>query len=143
MNESIVSSKFQKCLRLALPGAVVVKHADKSMIGMVDASVTYNKKTLWLEYKFIGPKTKGVRGGFMFDGDWSPSMVAEASPTQFDMAKRLATAGHTHYIFWVLDHKALRKRVAYVMVWHPISRECKKFATTADVVVSICKWLQE
>jgi hypothetical protein len=106
MNESTCSSKFQTDLRKALPGCEVIKHADKSMIGMVDASFTYNKKTVWCEYKFIGPTTKGVYAAFMHDGWWTPSQVANASPTQFEMAKRLATAGHCVYLFWVLDNEA-------------------------------------
>lgn len=122
MNESTVSSKFQTKLREALPGCVVVKHADKSMIGMVDASFTINKLTLWCEYKFIGPVTKGVMGSeFMQTGEWSPEVIAAASPTQFATAKRLATSGHCIYLFWVMDHQALRKRVAYVTLWHPIT----------------------
>ena len=83
MNESTVSSKFQSQLRQALPGCVVIKHADKSMIGMVDASVTFNNKTVWMEYKYIRPATSGVNGRkFMKDGVWSPLEVASASPTQ-------------------------------------------------------------
>jgi hypothetical protein len=121
MNESSVSSKFQTDFRKAVPGAEVIKHADKSMIGMVDASITFNKRTLWIEYKFIGPKTKGVDSAFMRDGVWSPETVAEASPTQAAMARRLAHAGHCIYLFWVLDHAGLRKRVGYVTLWHPIT----------------------
>lgn len=121
MNESTISSKFQTDFRKTLPGAEVIKHADKSMIGMVDASITFNKRTLWIEYKFIGPKTKGVDAAFMRYGVWSPEVVAEASPTQAATARRLAHAGHCIYLFWVLDHAGLRKRVGYVTLWHPIS----------------------
>jgi hypothetical protein len=123
MNESTVSSAFQTLFRQTVPEAVVVKHADKSMIGMPDASITYNKKTLWLEYKFIGPKTKGVTVGFMRHGVWSPHAVATSSPTQHDMMKRLAVAGNALYIFWVLDHKATRKKASHIITWHPITKE--------------------
>lgn len=122
MNESTVSSAFQKKLREALPEAVVVKHADKSMIGMVDASVTYNGHTFWLEYKFIGPNTKGVPASFIRDGVWSPEEVAASSPTQYAMAQRLAKEGHCMYLFWVLDYTATRKRVAAIYAWHPINK---------------------
>lgn len=121
MNESTTSSKFQTDFRKAVPGAEVIKHADKSIIGMVDASITFNKRTLFIEYKFIGPKTKGVDSAFMRDGVWSPEQVAEASPTQAATARRLAQAGHCIYLFWVLDHAGLRKRVGYVTLWHPIT----------------------
>lgn len=141
MNESTCSSKFQTDLRKALPFAQVIKHADKSMIGMVDASVTYNKKTLWLEYKFIGPNTKGVTAAFMRDGSWSPQQVAEASPTQYAMARRLATQGHCNYLFWVLDTKAVVSRVAYVVLWHPISGD--SFRMPPDEVVSCIRSIMQ
>lgn len=134
MNESTVSSAFQTLFRQTVPGAEVIKHADKSMIGMCDASITFNKKTLWLEYKFIGPKTKGVTAQFMRDGGWNQQLVAVASPTQYDMMKRLAVAGNAFYISWVLDHKATRKKVGYISVWHPIigSRLC--FNTNQELI---------
>jgi hypothetical protein len=134
MNESTVSSKFQTELRKARPGTEVIKHADKSMIGMVDASITANKRTVWVEYKFIAPNTKGVTAEFMAHGEWSPQAVAGASPTQFETAKRLATFGHCCYLFWVLDHKALRKRVAYITLWHPITGAQIVFKDTVRVV---------
>lgn len=134
MNESTVSSAFQKKLREALPEAVVVKHADKSMIGMVDASVTYNKKTLWLEYKFIGPNTKGVTADFMRDGSWNPEAVASASPTQYAMAQRLATSGYCFYFFWVIDHTAVRKKVTHILVWHPNGKFTSLLKNNDDAV---------
>lgn len=137
MNESTVSSAYQKLFRETVPGVELIKHADKSMIGLPDASVTYNKRTLWTEYKFIGPKTKGVTADFMRNGVWSPQAVAEASPTQAAMVKRLATAGHALYIFWVLDHTARRKKVAYIEIWHPITGERKRFNSNLKVVTYV------
>jgi hypothetical protein len=134
MNESTCSSAFQKKLRLALPGAEVIKHADKSMIGMVDASVTFNKQTLWMEYKFIAAHTKGVTAEFLKTGRWNPAQVASASPTQFKTACRLAGAGHCIYLFWVLDNLALRKRVGSVVLWHPISKRIYKTNSTDEMV---------
>ena len=134
MNESTVSGAFQKLCREMLPGCVLIKHADKSMIGVPDASLTHNGRTVWLEYKFIGPKTKGVTAQFMLDGVWSPEDVAAASPTQYDMVKRLAVAGHALYIFWVLDPKARRKKVAHIITWHSITKERNRFAGNNWVV---------
>jgi hypothetical protein len=135
MNESRVSTKFQTLLRQALPEAVVVKHADRSMIGMVDASVTYNKKTIWLEYKYVAPKTAGVAWRpFLHDGVWDPLSVASASPTQLEMAKRLAIAGHCYYLFWVLDHTALRMKIKHVVLWDPINGGQTVFPDTDAVV---------
>lgn len=141
MNESTCSSKFQTDLRKALPGCEVIKHADKSMIGCLDASVTGFKKTLWLEYKFIGPTTKGVGAEFMHGGVWHPLRVAEASPTQFAMAQRLARAGYAFYIFWVLDYKGLRKRVDYVVLWNPITGEYTNMQP-GELVASVAAILQ-
>lgn len=134
MNESTVSTAFQKLFRETIPGAVLVKHADKSMIGLPDASITCNKRTLWLEYKFIGPKTKGVNAKFMLTGAWFPNLVAESSPTQADMVRRLARSGHALYIFWVVDTKALKKKVGYISVWHPITGLHLNFNSNHDVV---------
>lgn len=142
MNESSCSSKFQTDLRKALPGCEVIKHADKSLIGMVDASVTFNKKTVWIEYKYIKPATKGVQWRpFLKEGIWSPLEVASASPTQFDMAKRLARAGHCCYLFWVLDHEALRMKIKHVIMWHPITQMQYAFANTYGAVEFFAKSL--
>jgi hypothetical protein len=139
MNETSVSSAFQTKLRQALPGCVVIKHADKSMIGMVDASVTFNNKTVWLEYKIIKPVTKGVEGrAFMKTGVWSPLAVASASPPQFEFAKGLARAGRCVYLFWVLDHEAIRLRIKHVVLWHPITGEQLVFANTDALIEHLC-----
>ncbi len=137
MNESTVSSAFQTLFRQTVPGAEVIKHSDKSMIGMPDASITYNKVTLWLEYKFIGPKTKGVTAQFMHNGDWEAPMVAKASPTQYNMMKRLATAGHAWYVFWVLDPNATRKTVGYIYLWHPITGKYWFFYTNKELIAAL------
>jgi hypothetical protein len=143
MNESSVSSAFQTKLRQALPGCVVIKHADKSMIGMVDASVTFNYQTIWMEYKCIKPATKGVVWReFMKTGAWSPLEVAAASPTQFEFAKTLARAGRCVYLFWVLDHEALRIRIKHVVLWHPIDGVQVVFPTTNDLVEAFVDYFQ-
>lgn len=142
MNESTVSSDFQTKLRRAFPGCEVIKHADKSMIGCLDASITARKKTLWAEYKFIGPNTKGVTAAFMDRGEWSPEAVASASPTQYATACRLAVAGHAWYLFWVLDHLALRKRVARVCLWHPITKQLIGLEDTNEAVFRVCQFFK-
>ncbi len=142
MMEKSVSTRFQAELRKALPGCEVIKHADKSMIGMVDASITYNKKTLWVEYKFIRPATAGVEGkAFIHHGTWHPRDVAMASPTQYATACRLAVAGHCCYLFWVLDHEAIRQRIKHIMLWHPLDNEAVMFADTKDLVEGVVKAL--
>lgn len=142
MNESSVSSTFQTKLRAFMPDAEVVKLADKSMIGLVDAFVTCRKKTVFLEYKFIGPNTKGVDVRFMREGYWAPREVASASPTQYATAQRLAVAGYAWYLFWVLDHKALRKRIARVCLWHPITGELINLEDTNEAVFRVCQFFK-
>lgn len=110
MNESTVSSAFQRKFRETYPEAVLVKLADKSMIGLVDAFVSMNGNTLFMEYKIVTP---------LRDGSWDPEKIAAASPTQYAMAKRLATAAYCVYLFFVLDHEGLRKRIKYIKMWHP------------------------
>lgn len=142
MNESSCYSPFQTELRRALLGCEVIKHADKSMIGMVDASVTCEKKTLWMEYKFIGPETKGVKAAFMNRGEWSPLEVAQASPTQFDTAKRLAQVGHCIYLFWVLDPLALRKKIKCVVMWHPVTGKSLLLEDTHEAVFRVSQFFK-
>lgn len=135
MTESSVSSKFQTDMRKALPGCEVIKHADKSMIGMVDASYTFNMKTVWVEYKLIAPTTKGVVWrDFLKHGHWNPKEVAMASPTQYATACRLATAGHLFYMFWVMDHEAIRKKIARVVLWHPITGMLEVFENNQQLM---------
>ena len=143
MTESSLSSKFQTELRKALPGCEVIKHADKSMIGMVDASVTYNKTTVWMEYKYIRPATAGVVWReFLHKGVWTPLAVAQASPTQFETTKRLAHAGHCCYLFWVLDHEAIRMKIKHIVMWHPISDKQRWFHDTNELVAYLCDVLK-
>jgi len=142
MTESSVSSKFQTDLRKAVPGCEVIKHADKSMIGMVDASLTYNKQTIWMEYKLITPATKGVVWrDFLHKGIWEPYDVAMASPTQYATACRLATAGHCCYLFWVMDHEAIRKKIARIVLWHPITGKQQVFENNQLLVAWWCDYL--
>lgn len=140
MNESTVSSDFQTRLRKFIPGCEVIKHADKSMIGMVDASATFNKKTLWMEYKFIGPNTKGVTAEFMKSGAWSAHDVAMSSPTQYATARRLATSGHCVYLFWVLDHLTIRKKVGRVVMWNPIHDVALFMEDTPEAVFRVSQF---
>lgn len=138
MNESTVSSAFQKKLREALPDAVVIKHADKSMIGLLDASVTYNKKTLWIEYKLVQyPVCKGVTAQFMVDGSWSTEDIAAESSTQYQKAKDFAVQGHCIYLFWVLDYKARRKKVGYIVAWHPITKDFVRLENNSQAVTFV------
>lgn len=51
MNEAYVGSKTRQILRER--GFFILKHADKSTIGIPDMSIHKNGKTLWVEEKLI------------------------------------------------------------------------------------------
>lgn len=99
MNEASKTGPLLTELRRRLPGAVVVKHADKSMISMCDASVTHDKRTTWFEIKLFRPPKR-------WDGETVPfKEIAEESKAQFAMMKALAREGYAYYIFFVAKTK--------------------------------------
>ena len=111
MKESTVLAGFLKDLRGLSSDLVVLKHADLSMIGMVDFSVTKWGMTQFWEAKLVLPGRDMDRFG-----NWSPLAIASASPRQFELAKRL----RAWYIFFVVPHGAKRKRVGEWVLWHPM-----------------------
>lgn len=106
MNEASVNLDFRKKLQALLPGAVIIKHYDKGMIGMPDCSVTYNGGIMWLEFKLIIP----VRS---WDGVIPWEKIAQKAPVQHEMVMKLtrqATMGG--YVAWV-------NKMRYVEYWDP------------------------
>lgn len=134
MTESSVSSPFMTLLRQELPGSVVVKHADKSFIGLPDCSVNWNSRTLWLEFKLIilieevgkevtiktGSKSQKVIARFPvqeYTLERVCRAVAEESPVQFELVKRLdIQAWAAYYVVWVRKQKK-------IFLWNPNSQE--------------------
>jgi hypothetical protein len=53
MDEKAFVRKLAIALEEAMPGAVVWKHCDSSTAGIPDLSVTWARRTLWLEGKVI------------------------------------------------------------------------------------------
>lgn len=51
MNERTVKTKIIKGLEARMPGCVIYAHADIGTSGIPDLSISYNKKTIWLEIK--------------------------------------------------------------------------------------------
>ena len=98
------------------------------MIGCPDATVTAERQTLWLEYKIVTP---------LRDGSWQPEKIAENSPKQYRMMRDLACCGRALYIFWVVDHLALRKRVGSVVLWHPLTYQQFRCEDTCEAVFRI------
>lgn len=102
MNEASKLSPFMTSLRENLPGAVVVKHRDGSMIGMVDFSVTWKRRTMWGEAKLYElPKRKE-----MTVQDWLRK-AKEESPTQAGMAERLNQTSVCLYFIWIKKTKLI------------------------------------
>jgi hypothetical protein len=63
MNEASLKSELVRTLRKELLGAVVFRHEDKLTSGIPDISVTWHKKTTWLEAKYLNPHfhSKGIQ----------------------------------------------------------------------------------
>jgi hypothetical protein len=131
MNEASVSSDFMSRLRKRLPGAVVVKHRDASMIGLPDCSVTFNGRTWWIEFKLFRP-------GARWDGRLNVPAIANASPTQREMMNRLlnASGGRALYLVWV-------KKGARVVGWFPQDNAYQfETETTGGMVEAIALMLE-
>jgi hypothetical protein len=95
-------------LRSALPGAIVIKHHDASMIGLPDCSVTWRKTISWLEFKLVVPKRFGRV---------VPAEIAGDSPTQHRFMCNVAQQAHLAlYLMWV-------KRSHRIIVWEPLSNQ--------------------
>lgn len=115
MNEASVSSAFMTALRKRLPEAVVIKHRDASFIGLPDCSVTFRGRVFWIEFKLWVP-------GKRWDGQTcNVQAIAEKSPAQFDMMRRLykSAIAQVFYIVWA-------KKSGRCFVWTPNSEggEC-------------------
>lgn len=126
MNESTVSSAFMKQLREAVPGALVFKHRDASMIGLPDCSVTYNQKAFWFEFKLFPMKNKWIDWRHSYAIDECMIEATKKAPAQRELMNRLATQCPAYYIIW------LKKTcVAFV---HPLTLEITFAETTAQAV---------
>lgn len=102
MNEASKLGPFMTKLRENLPGSVVIKHRDGSMIGMVDFSVTWEHRTMWGEAKLYAlPRRKE-----MTVADWLKKAQDE-SPTQADMVRRLNRTSICLYFIWIKKVKLI------------------------------------
>lgn len=109
MKESSVSSPFMSSLRAALPGAIVLKHHDASMIGLPDCQVMWVRKVAWFEFKLVvSPKRLEVDERYL-------RAIALESPAQFRMLCRLQENSHlAFYIYWI-------KKMNRIVVVDPLS----------------------
>lgn len=139
MNEASVSSPLMEKVRELLPGSVVVKHRDASMIGLVDCSVTYGGHVLWLEFKLYEVPASW---DWMEEGDAleaSATLLAKArkaAPKQFDLACRFRKASACLYVFW------LKKTCLFLV--DPVSMDCARVDETkqasALLVAAMYTW---
>ena len=102
MTEASVSSPLMKALRETLPGCVVVKHRDASMIGLPDCSITYGGHVLWLEFKLF--EWKKWMDDFKTNHDLGMELLrlaTESAPTQRAMMDKLYQASASLYVIWI------------------------------------------
>lgn len=58
MNEASITQSLIRALGKELPGSVIFKHFDVSTDGIPDISVTWGKRTVWLELKWDEGETR-------------------------------------------------------------------------------------
>lgn len=90
-----------KGLREELEGSVVFKHHDASMVGLVDCSVTWGGRTMWLEFKLYEWQ-EWMTGKTTYD--IALRLVAKArkaAPVQWECANKLDAASKAFYVIWV------------------------------------------
>jgi hypothetical protein len=126
MNETTKLSTFLKKLRAAIPGAVIFKHADKATRDIPDVSITWRKRTTWLEAKLVL-----VSDSFSLSVCWENQIpclkIAEESKTQFFTAYSLAVDGHCWYLFFIKKSKGC-------LLWHPVTKVKIPFNNQDDLV---------
>lgn len=55
MIESDVKGKLRDVLKGTIPGAIVIRHEDKTTAGIPDVSVSRERRTIWIEVKHSKP----------------------------------------------------------------------------------------
>ena len=98
-HESWYQAKLIKAIKKELPHAVVLKIADKYLLGVPDLCVTFNGKTSWWELK-------------VWRESREPKLSDFGKGVQLNMAQRLSTEGICFYIIFV-DRK-IDKRILIV-----------------------------
>ena len=63
MTEAALKGDLVKRFRTRLPAAVILRHEDRFTHGIPDISITYGKRTIWLEVKLADPNftSKGIQ----------------------------------------------------------------------------------
>jgi hypothetical protein len=132
--EAKLSAPFMKDLR-SLPGSRVVKHSDGSMIGMVDCSLTWGGRTLWMEFKadLLDDPIEGLLG----DDDLLAALLmrrhTKDAETQHQMALDLDSTSVCLYVFWV--------KQTCVLLVRPSTMEAVKVKATGDAVALVKRFM--
>lgn len=101
MNEASVSGSFMLGLRKRYPGAVVIKHHDASMIGLLDCSMTYQDRVYWFEFKFYEKKRKWDDLDLEIIAEDIFLDIKKRSPAQWKMACAFNQHAPTWYVVWI------------------------------------------
>jgi len=75
-------------IRKALPGSQVIKHADRSFIGMGDCSITWQQTISWVEFKCWIP------GKTWNGGDVPVEKIAAESEKQLEFMQKMSREAH-------------------------------------------------
>ncbi len=101
MTEATVSAPLMKMLREMLPGAIVVKHQDRSMIGLPDCSVTWGKRpSCWLEFKLVECPKK-YQDFCELEWEALARTAGQKSPVQWQFMMNAARQGLSFHVVWV------------------------------------------
>lgn len=126
--ESSASTPFMSIVRDHFGDrAVCVKHADRSMIGQPDFSVTTAGRVFWFEFKLWTPLQRE-------DPMSSPIPIhqfLDQAPTQWDMMCRYAScASGSFYIVWV---RATKRIEFWTVTAERTLLRPTRFTTTRDL----------
>jgi len=132
--ETKVSSPFMTGLR-ELPGSKVFKHSDGSMIGMVDASLTWREKTLWMEFKayLLDDVIESLLDSEDLLAMHLIGLARKDAETQAQLALDLDSTSVCFYVIWV--------KQTCVVVLRPSTMECVKVRATTDAVALVKRWM--
>ena len=112
MTEAQFSQRLRRELKAQLPDAMIFKHNDHHTGGIPDFSLTYERKTTWVEVKLAGNRI-------------------ENSPLQLETMRRL---GRAAYVVW--DAKSKLGDVFWVD--HSFGQKCYfPFAMLVETLVSV------
>jgi hypothetical protein len=91
MNEASVTGDLLEKIRMAAPSAVLFKHADKSTKGMPDVSMSWRRKTVWMEFKYV----KKLKEGLFSEKHLGNIFLHD--PAQMLTMRRLARSAHASF----------------------------------------------